>query len=66
MLRIALIGGAELFLGGCLTTKEPAGRGYDDTPVAVEADGPTEALATFVRDQFANQRLARIAAPRGG
>ena len=36
------------------------------SPVPVEADGPPEALVAFIRDQFANQRLACLAAPRGG
>ena len=38
----------------------------DDLPVAVEADGSPEALVAFIRDQFANQRLACIAIRRGG
>jgi hypothetical protein len=41
-------------------------RSIDDGPVLVEADGPPEALVAFIRDQFANQRLACMAAPRGG
>ncbi|MCZ6653942.1 MAG: hypothetical protein O7D91_13060 [Planctomycetota bacterium] len=44
----------------------PDDRSIDDGPVPVEADGPPEALAAFIRDQFANQRLACMAAPRGG
>ena len=43
----------------------PDDRSIDDGPVPVEADGPPEALAAFIRDQFANQRLACMAAPRG-
>ena len=35
-------------------------------PVPVAADGPPEALVAFIRDQFANQRLACLATPRGG
>jgi hypothetical protein len=44
----------------------PDDRSIDDGPVPVEADGPPEALVAFIRDQFANQRLACIAARRGG
>jgi len=44
----------------------PDDRSIDDLPVAVVADGPPEALAAFIRDQFANQRLACIAIRRGG
>lgn len=38
----------------------------DDAPANVTADGPDAALLAFVRDQFANQRLACLATPRGG
>jgi len=38
----------------------------DDQPVPVEADGPKPALEAFIRDQFANRRLACLANPRGG
>ncbi len=44
----------------------PDDRSFDGVPVAVEADGPPEALIAFIRDQFANQRLACIAIRRGG
>ena len=44
----------------------PDDRSIDDGPVPVEADGPPEALVAFIRDQFANQRLACLANPRGG
>ncbi|MDH3668219.1 MAG: hypothetical protein OEN23_14925 [Paracoccaceae bacterium] len=37
----------------------------DDAPALVEADGPPEALTAFIRDQFANQRIACIGNPRG-
>jgi hypothetical protein len=43
----------------------PEGKSIDDAPVTVRADGSTEALAAFIRDQFANQRLACVAARRG-
>jgi hypothetical protein len=42
------------------------GKGINDAPVPVRADGSTEALVAFIRDQFANQRLACVAARRGG
>ncbi|HUS55369.1 MAG TPA: hypothetical protein VMY41_15370 [Thermohalobaculum sp.] len=35
-------------------------------PVPVAADGPPEALMTFIRDQFANQALACTMPKRGG
>lgn len=38
----------------------------DDQPVPVEADGPKPALEAFIRDQFANRRLACLASPRNG
>jgi len=34
---------------------------WRDLPVPVTADGPKEALMAFIRDQFANQRLACLA-----
>lgn len=40
------------------------GMALDDQPVPVEADGPKPALEAFVRDQFANERLACIAPAR--
>ena len=46
-----------------VTTQEGATR--DDAPAQVDADGPPEALVAFIRDQFANQRLACLANPRG-
>jgi len=42
------------------------GRTLDEGPVPVVADGPQDKLLAFIRDQFANQRLACIAAPREG
>jgi hypothetical protein len=44
--------------------EKPADRSLDDGPVPVVADGPPEALVAFIRDQFANQRLACIAQRR--
>jgi hypothetical protein len=44
---------------------KPEDRTLDETPVPVLADGPPEKLVGFIRDQFANQRLACIAARRG-
>jgi len=52
--------------GVTVEVDQPDDRSIDDGPVPVEADGPPEALVAFIRDQFANQRLACIAAPRGG
>ncbi len=52
--------------GVTIEVDTPDDRSIDDLPVAVEADGPPEALVAFIRDQFANQRLACIAFPRGG
>jgi len=45
---------------------KPKDRSLDDAPVPVLADGSPEALVSFIRDQFANQRLACIAKRRGG
>ena len=50
--------------GVTVDVRLPDGKKIDDTPVPVRADGPTEALVAFIRDQFANQRLACIAASR--
>jgi hypothetical protein len=36
------------------------------SPVPVKADGPTDALIAFIRDQFANQALACNMPKRGG
>jgi len=44
----------------------PEGKNINDAPVSVMAEGPTEALVSFIREQFANQRLACAAARRGG
>ncbi|MGR3717778.1 MAG: hypothetical protein ACU0B1_13655 [Thermohalobaculum sp.] len=52
--------------GVTIEVDTPDDRSIDDGPVPVEADGPPEALVAFIRDQFANQRLACIAARRGG
>jgi len=41
------------------------GKNLNDAPVTVRADGSPEALVAFIRDQFANQRLACVAARRG-
>ncbi len=51
--------------GVTVEVNTPDDRSIDDAPVPVEADGPPEALVAFIRDQFANQRLACIAFPRG-
>lgn len=52
--------------GVTVEVDKPDDRSIDDQPVPVVADGPPEALVAFIRDQFANQRLACLANPRGG
>lgn len=46
-----------------LETEE--GKSIDNAPIPVRADGSMGALVAFIRDQFANQRLACVAARRG-
>jgi hypothetical protein len=52
--------------GVTVEVDKPDDWSIDDGPFPVEANGPPEALVAFIRDQFANQRLACMAAPRGG
>lgn len=60
------IGDVAKAQGVTVEVAEPESGSIDDQPVNVTADGPRDALATFVRDQFANQRIACLGHPRGG
>lgn len=51
--------------GISVVVKDTDERDREDGPVPVEADGPKQALAAYIREQFASQRLACIANRRG-